>query len=214
MKENEFEEQDRKKHSEIFSAIKSKSKDIEDYKAIFPYILKVSPKIIAIVAKDIINDWSCSDIYFYVAADVKDERVLYYRQAYINGLSYTDRDWLMMLHAIPPVDDGLYDISLNALANKVPFKIVRLFWSEPGYEIYHENNIQLLQMFIRKGFTLAESLYLTYISIKYQEEIINEGEVSIKYSQEITNECEILIKNKYDIDKIDEKIKEKYSREI
>lgn len=131
MKENEFEEQDRKKHLEIFSAIKSKKKHIEDYEEIFPYTLKVSPEIITVVAKDILNDWSCKDILSYIGADYKEKRILYYRQAHINGLSTSDKNWLMLISTIPPVDENLYDVSLIALANNVPFEIVKLFWVIP-----------------------------------------------------------------------------------
>lgn len=197
--ENIFEREKRKKYLEIFSAIKLKNKSIEDYEVIFDYTLKLPPKIISVVAKDIIDDWSCSDILFYLEPDIRDERIICYRQVYINGMSYTERNWFMYHHATFPINDELYDITLNALANKVPFEVVRRFLVDPIYDFYYEKNNQLIKMFLRRGFTIAESLYLTYISIKYNEKI--------------KNECEILIKKKYDINIIEEEINGKYSRE-
>lgn len=197
MREIDFDNNDRIRYKKIFNALESKGKSIEEYEAIFEYITNASPKLVTVIAGDILNDWTCDDVLFYLKGDIREKRVLFYRQAYIHGLSISQKTWLMFYSAIFQLKNEIYDISLEALANKVPFEIIERLWTSPEYSIESGDNIQLYNMFITEGHDVSQSLYLTYIFIRYPKEVLEE--------------CEQLFEAQYDIEQIHERMTVKYN---
>lgn len=201
MLKNEFSEVERKRYSNVFAAIEEKGKDINDYKKIFPYMSSATTNLIGIVVEDIRNGWSSEDIRFYISADRDEEIILYYREAYINGWEYSDRDLFLMItiiHMNTPYYDNLYKATLMALANKLPYYVVDDFWGAGLFSLVLNRNIVSIDNLLAEGYNIAQAMYLPYLSLYY--------------SAEAVDECKKLLDMEFELDEIDKKITQKYKK--